>query len=172
MERVQFACPACGKSVVMDRKYVGLSVGCPSCLKGVTVPIDAAAFVPPEEAGPPKSPDGLPYKPCPYCTEYVSPHALKCDHCGHRLDVEGPASSWQMKRGGQRTTRYALFCILFALLPVLSMLAVFFGHKALRRIRRSPMLFKGEALAEWGLGIAYLFSVGYLFALIIWLVSK
>ena len=169
MDRIQFACPACKKTVTLDRKYLGLNVACPACLQNVAVPLNASAFVPPEEAGPRKTPDGLPYKPCPYCTEYVNPHATKCDHCGHRLDVEVPVTNWKLRKSGSRMSGLALAAAAMALLPVLCVLAIVVGHMALRWIRKSPLLYRGQALAEWALGFAYLATVVYLVLFIRWL---
>jgi ribosomal protein L37AE/L43A len=170
IDRVQFACPQCKTTLVVDRKYAGLSVSCSGCLRNVPVPLGAAAFVPPEEAGPPKTPDGLAFRRCPFCTEYVNPHALKCDHCGHKLETQETPSTWQLNKGEKRTSGYAIAATLFAIVPVLCLLAILFGHKALRQIKRSGVLYKGEGLAEWSLGCAYFFSIGYLIAFIVWLV--
>jgi len=36
-----------------------------------------------------------------------------------------------------------------------------------RRIRRSPVLYKGLALARWGKWLSYLFTIGYVVYLIL-----
>jgi len=169
IDRVQFACPQCKTALVVDRKYAGLSVSCSGCLRSVQVPLGASAFVPPEKAGPPKTIDGLAYRRCPFCTEYVNPHALKCDHCGHKLETQETPSTWQLHKGEKTTSRYAIAAALFAILPLLCLLAIYYGHKALRQIKRSGVLYKGEGLAEWTLFVAYFASVVYLVALIVWL---
>ncbi|HUT32872.1 MAG TPA: DUF4190 domain-containing protein [Planctomycetota bacterium] len=170
MERIQFACPECGKSVIVDRRYLGLSVACPACLKSVAAPLTASAYRTPEEAAsPPKTPDGLPFKPCPHCMKYVSPRAKQCTSCGQRLDVKLPRTDWQVRRRGSRVSGMALTSLLFAILPVLCILAIILGYVALRRIRRSPLLYRGEALAEWGRGLGYLFTIGYLIVFLVWL---
>ncbi|MBM4039329.1 MAG: DUF4190 domain-containing protein [Planctomycetes bacterium] len=172
MERIQFACPACGKSVVVDRKYLGLTMPCPACLQSVAVPLSASAYQTPEEAAaPPKTADGLPYKPCPYCMKFVSPRAKQCPNCGQRVGVAPPQTNWQLRKSGARLCKMALVSLLLAVIPVLCMLAIVLGYVALGRIRRSPLLFRGEGLAEWGRGLGYFFTIAYLIALIIWLVA-
>ncbi len=171
MERIQFACPACSKTVVVDRKYLGLNMPCPACLQSVAVPLTASAYQTPEEAAaPPKTADGLPYKPCPHCMKYVSPRAKQCPSCGQRVDVELPPTGWQERRSGSRLSGMALLSLLLAALPILCILAIILGCVARRRIRRSPLLYRGEGLAEWGRGLGWFFSIGYLIAFIIWLV--
>ena len=167
MDRAQFPCPSCQKAVTVDRKYLGLRVACPHCLANVVAPLDAAACVPPEKAGPPRTPDGLAFKPCPYCTEYVSPRVLKCDHCGHRLDVPLPESDWKLRKAGPRTCPHAIASLVLAPWPLLSIGGIVCGHVAVRRIRRSPVLYKGLALARWGKWLSYLFTIGYVVYLIL-----
>ena len=125
MERIQFACPACSKTVVVDRKYLGLSMPCPACLQNVTVPLNASAYQTPEEAAAaPKTPDGLPFKPCPYCMKFVSPRAKQCPNCGQRLGVEMPRTDWQERRSGSRLSAMAVLSLLLAAVPILCILSL------------------------------------------------
>jgi len=174
MGQVQFSCPSCRKNVIVDGRYVGLSVACPSCLTNVTVPLQATPYVPPELAGPPKTPDGLPYKRCPFCTEYVSPHALKCSHCNRKLDGEQAPSTWQIRNAGPKTSRLAIASLVLGLLPITplpSLLAIIFGHMSMRQVRKSPILYKGSGLGMWGAFFGYTFVIGYILAGIIWMVG-
>ena len=166
MSRVQFPCPACKKTVIVDGKYVGLNHDCPHCLSKLTVPLKATPYTPPEAAGPPKDPEGRPYKPCPFCTAYVPPYATKCKHCGSRLDKEAPKSSWgNGATHAPRTSGHAIASLILGLLPLTclaSVLAIIFGHIALSRIRTSPVLYKGKGLAKWGAGLGYFFTLCYM----------
>jgi hypothetical protein len=195
MGLVQFTCPDCKKNVLVDAKYVGLTMACMNCLKTITVPIQAAPWVPPDQIGPPKTPDGLPYKRCPFCTEYVSPHARQCEHCGHKLDVELPRTSWNIGEGGPLNCRLAVASLILGLFPVIlymvegylalvharslvlglfpgpllpSVLAILFGHMGMRKIKKSPVLYKGMGYAVWGTFFGYLFTFIYLIILIVW----
>ena len=162
---LRFRCPQCKKPVSVDAKYAGLTVECPGCLARVQVPLQSDPELERAASGPPTTPEGLPYKPCPFCTEYVSPHAMQCPHCGSRLDAPVEGSEWAAARAEPRTSGYAVASLVLGLLPmtpVPSVAAIVLGHVAAARIRRSPVLYKGMALARWGAGLGYFFTAGWL----------
>jgi len=145
----------------VDTKYAGLSVECPACLARVQVPLRSDPDLERAASGPPRTPEGLPYKPCPFCSEYVSPHAIQCPHCGSRLDAPVEGAEWVAARPEPRTCPYAIGSLVLGLVPATCVPAIVLGHVAAARIRRSPVLYKGMGLARWGTRLGYFFTLGW-----------
>ena len=68
-----------------------------------------------------------------------------------------PGATAPRKFHGLAITSFVLALIPCTCVP--SVLAVVFGHLALSKIKAAPTLYRGRALALWGTGLGYFFTV-------------
>jgi phage shock protein PspC (stress-responsive transcriptional regulator) len=47
-------------------------------------------------------PESVATKRCPYCAEEIRAEAIKCRHCGSRLDAGPSSRSWHRSRRGRK----------------------------------------------------------------------
>jgi len=172
MPDLLFKCPSCQKELKFPSHYAGMSVDCPHCLNKVQAPYASDEKLAMQAAGPKKTAEGVPYKPCPYCMHEIHPHARKCNFCGRELKGEVPKSEWGAGETRARLSGHALASLILGLLPITILppvLAIIFGHMGLARIRRSPVLYKGENAAWFGRLFGYVFTIAYIVAGVLYL---
>ncbi len=85
---IKFSCPNCQQPMVSGWESAGLTVPCPSCQQGVSIPLTfhqtpPAALI-----------------PCPDCDRSISNLATSCPGCGHPFP-ENQARLYQQSPQGQ-----------------------------------------------------------------------
>ncbi len=83
-------CPSCGRKMNVADKHAGKTVRCPECDNHLVVPRLKPSAETAISDAPPSAPLAAvvddDFAPCPYCKEEIRSTAVKCKHCGERLD--------------------------------------------------------------------------------------
>jgi hypothetical protein len=109
------------------------------------------------------------YKVCPMCAEHIKPEAIVCRHCSYDYRTRSV--------GGIATNKYNGLAIASLVLGIIwvywigSILAIVFGHIALRQIKESDGTQTGRGMAIAGVVLGYIGLVTILLLIVLLIVG-
>jgi len=140
-------CSSCQKNLSIPDILAGRKFSCPVCKVIQTAPkLDGSGTNDPGTSEDQKT------KSCPYCSESILINAIKCKHCGERLDGSGgsgsnPRRNLEPHRGGLIPTLGILSLFMF---PPLGIFAWIMGAGDLSKMHNGFMDNSGEGPTRGG----------------------